>query len=357
MALFQPIVEQLPQISGVTLGSTQRIVLPRDFAYEGFIVVVTPTVSAVAATIAPEGTFSLIKRVQLTANDGGQNRDLVNADGLSIVQRHLAYNGNIDTDTLTSFNNAFSTTGAKVMRIPHFFPPNELEDPARSLFLQNFPRFNNDPILTIQIGTQADIDTNGTPTFAISACTIRVICLKRFVTSDAWNFLKTDFITQEQAYTINAANQRYNIPIPGWHFSIGMRMYSSATALGDISQTDGLFRITALNVTERTIQATDLRGVNQYSIGADVAAGANGNQRALQNTAYFFDYITDLTGASVTNLDTLLNSNPYVALGTQPQVVADINGSAGRKIVYMHDRCYGDIAPALLLPRLVGKSQ
>lgn len=353
MSLFQQIVDQIPPISGVTLGSTVRFVVPRDFSLEGFLLVVEPTVSTAAATIAPEGVFSLIKRVRFTANDGGQNRDLVNADSMSIVQRHLNGNQNLDTQTLTAFSNAFSTTTAKSITIPHFFPPGTIEDPARSLFLANLPRFNNDPILEIQIGSQTDVDTNVSPLFAISAMTIRLVTIKRVVASPTWPFLKTDFITSEQAYTQNQAAQRYNLPIPGWHFSIGMRPYSSATALGDISQTGGLFRIQALNVVERTIQTTDLVKINQFSVSSDVLTNANGTQRAISQTSQFFDYLTDLTGASVTNLDTLLNSNPYVALGNAPQVVGDINGGTGKKIVYMHDRCYGDTAPALLLPKLV----
>lgn len=352
-ALFQSIQEQLPEISGVTLGSTVRVPLPRDFAHEGFMIVIKPTVSGVAATIAPEGTFALVKKVRLSANDGGQNRDLVNADGMSIVQRHCHYNGNVDTETLTTFNNAFGSATQKTMRLIHMYPPNEIDDPVRSLFLANFPRFNNDPFLEITIGAQADVDTHATPTFAISACTVRVIVFKRFVTTDAWNFLKTDFITQEQAYTNNAAGQRYDIPIPGWHFGVGMRMYSSATALGDFSQTDGLFRIQSLTSVERAIQAIDLRALNAMSIASDVTAGAAGNQRTLSQTAYWFDYLTDLTGAPVQNLDTLLNSNPFVALGTKPQVVADLNGGSGKKIVFMHDRCYGDVSPATYLPRLM----
>jgi hypothetical protein len=354
MSLFQSIIDTIPAQSGITLGSTIRFSLPRDFAREGFVIVAKPTVSAVAATIAPEGVFSLIKRVRLTANDGGQNRDLVNADGMSIIQRHLNYNQNLDSDTLTAYSNAFGSATQKTIRIPHLFPPGSIEDPARSLFLANFPRFNNDPILEIQIGSQADVDTNGTPTFAISAMTIEIIDLKRFVTSDRWTFLKTDFITSEQAYTQNQAAQKYNIPVPGWHFSIGMRPYSSATALGDISQTGGVFKIQALNVVERTISINNLIALNQNSVPSDMLTNANGTQRAIQATSQFFDYLTDLTGASVTNLDTLLNSNPYVALGTAPQVVGDINGGTGKKIVYMHDRCYGDTSPALLLPKLVG---
>lgn len=352
-SLFQQLVEQLPAQNAV-LGQTLRFVMPRDFAREGFVIVAKPTVSAVAATIAPEGAYSLIKRVRLTANDGGQNRDLVNADALSIVQRHLSYNNNLDSASLSTVSNAYSSATAKVLRVPHFFPPGEIEDPARSMFLANFPRFNNDPILEVTIGSQADVDVHATPTFAISAMSVYVVDLKRYVTSDNWSFLKTDFITSEQAYTQNQAAQRYNMPIPGWHFACGMRPYSSATALGDISQTDGVFKIQSLNVVERVLQTADLVALNQISSPSDLTAATNGTQRALLGTSQWFDWMTDLTGASVTNLDTLMNSNPFVALGNAPQVIGDINGGTGKKIVFMHDRCYGDTAPGLLLPRLMG---
>jgi hypothetical protein len=158
---------------------------------------------------------------------------------------------------------------------------------------------------------------------------------------------------------VDAAMQRYNIPIPGWHFAIGARMYSAASTLGDISQTGGLFRIQALNVVERVISATNNVALNQISHGSDQSTTTAGVQRLLSNNSgatTWFDYLTDLTGASVTNLDTLLNSNPYVALGASPQVIADIAGGAGKKIVFMHDRCYGDVSPALYLPKILGRA-
>lgn len=357
MSLFQLIVDQLPSQSGLVLGQVVRFVLPRDYAREGFVIVADIQVATVAATIAPEGVFSIFKKVRLTGNDGGQNRDLVNADALSLVQRHLNYNNGLDTTTLVNYNNAFSSTGQKTIRVPFLFAPGGIEDPTRSLFLANLPRFNNDPILEITLGAQADVDTNATPTFAITAATtaIRIVDYKRFVSTDSWNFLKTDFVTYTQAYTLNAAGQRYNIPVPGWHFAIGMRMYSSATALGDISQTDGVFKIQALNVVERLLQAKDLLAVNQWSVDSDVSTTTAGVQRIIAQSGYWFDYLTDLTGSGVTNLDTLLNSNPYVALGTAPQVIGDINGGTGKQIVFMHDRCYGDIAPALLAPKILAK--
>jgi hypothetical protein len=352
--IFPPQIDVLPSQSA-TLGNTYRFQIPRNFAMEGFMLVALPTVSGVAATIAPEGVFSLIKRVRLTVNDGGSSRDVLNADGLSVVQRHLQYGGNLDTDTLSAYSNAFGSTTAKTIRVPHFFPPLSVEDPARSAFLLNLPRFNADPVLEVQIGSQADVDTHATPTFAVSALTLYVVTFKRFVRTDAWTFIDTDFITSPTPFTTNAPQQKYNLPVPGYHFAIGARPYSSATALGDFTQTGGFVTISALNSFDRRWTPAELGAMNQYSIGSDVSSTTNGTQRGIASTVRWWDYLTDLNGSGAITLDGLLDSNPYASIGTGPQVVWDLNGGSGKQIVFMHDRCYGNIEQWKLLPRLVGK--
>lgn len=344
--LFKPQWNQLPQQSGFTLGQTVRFVIPRDFPMEGFTLRLRPTLSAVAATVAPEGCFALIKNMRLVVNDGGASRNVLNLDGMWAAQRHLQYNGNLDTATLLAYANAFSSTGQKDISIPFFFPPVSIEDPVRSHFLLNLPRFNSDPVLEIQLGTQADVDTNATPTFAISALLADLVTYKRFVRVPNWDYIDTDCFTSVQAYTQNAANQSYDIPVPGYHFGIGARPYSSATALGDFTQTGGFAIIQALNTFERRIEPGNLLKVAAYSSGSDVtAAGVNGIQRALQQVTQWWDYLTDLTGANAMTLDGLLDTNPFVNVGTGPQVIWDLNGGTGKQIVFLHDRCFGNIEP------------
>lgn len=350
--LFPPQIDVLPAQTA-TLGNTFRFPIPRNFALEGVMVLVNVTVGTVAATIAPEGVFSLVKRMRLTVNDGGSSRDVLNADGLSIVQRHLQYNGNLDTATLSAYSNAFGSTGAKIIRVPHFIPPLSIDDPARSAFLLNLPRFNADPILEIQTGTQADIDTNVSPTFVASSITLTVVSFKRFVRTDNWTFIDCDFITAPTPFVTNAPAQRYNIPVPGYHFAIGARPYSSATALGDFTQAGGFVTLSALNSFDRRFTPLELQALNQYSQGSDVSTTTNGTQRGIVASLYWWDYLTDLTGAGAITLDGLLDSNPYASIGTGPQVVWDLNGAAGKQIVFLHDRCYGNIEKWKLLPRLV----
>lgn len=343
--LFKPQVNQLPQQSGFALGQTINFVIPRDFPLEGFILRLRPTLSAATATAAPEGCFALVQSLRLVVNDGGSSRNVINLDGMWAAQRHLQYGGQLDTATLLAFANAFSSTGQKDISIPFFIPPFSIEDPVRSHFLLNLPRFNSDPVLQVQLGTQAQIDTNATPTFAISAILADLVTYKRFVKVPNWQYLDTECFSAVQAYPNNAANQSYDIPVPGYHFAIGARPYSSATALGDFTQTGGFAVIQALNTFERRIEPANLLKLDQYSQTSDVtAAGVNGIERTLAGSTFWWDYLTDLNGAGALTLDGVLDTNPFVNVGQGPQVIWDLNGGAGKQIIYLHDRFFGDIS-------------
>lgn len=352
--LFPPQIEELPSQT-VALGGTLRFPITRNFALEGFVVTVVAVTSAATATIGPEGALGLLKNCRLSVNDGGASRDIVNSDGLWIDQRHGQYGGNLDSDTLTAQNAALGGTTTYTMRYIHFIPPFSVEDPTRSAFLANLPRYNADPVLALQFASQADLDTNATPTLAFSSITVYVTTFKRFVRTDKWRFIDTEFFTSSQDYPNNQANQRYNIPVPGYHFAIGARPYSSATALGDFTQTGGLAQIRVLNSFDRQLYPAELRALNQFSIPSDQSTTTQGIQRLTIGTVRWWDYLSDLNGAGALTLDGLYDTNPYASIGTGPQVVWDLNGGSGKKIVYAHDRCFGDISAFQYLPRLVGK--
>ena len=362
MGLFTQYTDQLPSITGVALGETVRIPLTRDFPREGFIVTISGTSSA-HGTINRRGLLEILKRCRLVANDGASNRTLVDADGLSLLTRHVHYNGSVDKNTLKANRDSKgASTGAFSVSFPHFFAPGSLNSPTRDLFLQNFPRFNSDPVLELQIASAAEIAGS----FALTGTlTIVVNEFKRLVDIRDWRFINTSFETFEQSFAVDAPNQRYQIPIPGYHFAIGMRPLTSASAYGDISQTGGLMRVKALNTVERTTSFAQLQMVNQYSAfpiysGTDVFGTSSVDLSEAVNDSYdiakdsaWFDYLTDQTGAAVDKLDTVFNSNLFVGIGASPELQMDIAGGSGKSIVFMHDRCFGDIDMAISKSKLV----
>lgn len=347
MGLFRQIVDSLPAVSGIALGEVVRIPLVRDFPREGLIVRVTGVTTGSSATAPTLSAYELIKRIRLLVNDGGTQRSICDVWGPALVIRHLHNN-----QSLPIGENATLSTGTPNIAVtfPLFFPPSVLNSPTREMFLQNFVRFNADPQLEITFATQADVDLNATPTFAASAgFTVNVTDIKREVSVPNWNFLQTELITNEQAYTANIAQTRYELPVPGFHYYTGIVSFASRGVLGDI--TDGNpVRLDVLNTSLRNVTLANLARIN--------AMGNTTQQTTLAALAAnigFFDFLTDQTGSDVVTLDTLLNTYPFTQLGTGPVLKYGIGASGpSAKLLFIHERCFGDISSALAL-RKVGK--
>jgi hypothetical protein len=345
MGLFRQLIDTLPVYSGNALGDVVRIPLQRDYPREGLIIRLTGVATGSSATAPTLGAYELIKRIRLLVNDGGVQRSLCDVWGPALVIRQLHNN-----QSLPIGENATLSTGTPNIAVtfPLFFPPSVLNSPTREMFLQNFPRFNSDPQLEITLANQADVDLNATPTFAASAgFTLSVLDIKREVSVPNWNFLQTEILTSEKAYPADVTNDRYQLPVPGYHYYCGVVSFASRGVLGDI--TDGNpIRLDVLNTSLRSVSLANLARLN--------AIGNTTQQTALAALAAnigFFDFLTDQTGSDVVNLDTLLNTNPFTQLGTGPVLNYSVSESgASAKLLFIHERCFGDISGALALRKL-----
>lgn len=381
MGLFTQYVDEKPAITA-KLGTTIRIPLTRDFPREGFTIQIHGKVTTRTSAPLGAGLLNIAKRVRLVVNDGATTRTVVDADGLSIMQRHIHYNQYLDRDTLAAYSQSLASSGngsnpgkgAFRVTYPHFFAPGSLGSPTRDMFLQNFPRYNNDPYLEIQLASATEIDPSiviVSDDDAVAANTVEIIVteFKRVVTLTNWNFVNVAFETFQKDYPVDAPNQRYQVPIPGYHFGIGIRAYTNFAAgiFGDISRDAGLIKIQSLGQVERSISYLGLKHVNDMSDDPDFVGDSFAGTSALNlvdlgdniigsediaRSSAWFDYLTDQTGSDVSNLDTLFNTNAFVNLGATPEIIWDIAGSATTSVIYMHDRCFGDITGALALLKL-----
>lgn len=351
MGLFRQNIDTLPTQTGIKLGDTVRTSLVRDYPREGIIVRLTGTITTAAATESAFGCYDLIKRLRLYANDGGQQRTLVDCYGPALMIRHVKNNGQMP------FSEAAATAlGSFQVTFPILFPPQCLNSPTYEMFLQNFPRFNSDPVLEIDFGAQSDVDVNATPTFAISAgITLDIYDLKREVSVPTWNFLQTELVTVDQPYSSNG-NQIYQLPVPGFHFYAGVISFSGKGTVGDI--TDG--KNVTLNILNTTLRNTPLTGLALLNQLGDLTANSLFYQSLITKLSIlpaFWDFLTDQTGTAVVNLDTLLNTYPFTQLGTGPVLKYNITGGAtDAKLTFIHERCFGDISAALALSRLTPQS-
>jgi hypothetical protein len=350
MGLFRQITDTLPSQS-ISLGQTVRFVLPRDFPREAIMIKLTPIVSVTAATLNAERAFGLIRRVRLTANDGGQQRILIDCDGMAIQERAQQYGMLMDSQTAVAFGGTLAAATYNIT-FPFFFGPPNLGTPTRDMFLQNFPRFNNDPVLEITMATQAEMDSNATPTFAITSATVTVMELKREVAIPNWRFLNTEFIQQEVPFASTVTDYRYQLPVPGYHTMTLMRPYSSVAALSSAIVT-GNVRFEVLNVSQLNMPFDDMTRINQRSIYNGIAPAAADLLAAslLAVNRACIDWISTTQEDGIINLDTLLDTNPFSQLGTGPVLKLNVTGDSDNKIVFLHERIFGDISSALIVPR------
>lgn len=353
MGLFRQIIDQLPSQTGA-LGATLRFALPRDFPREAFIIKVNAVVATTSATLPAERAAGLINRVRLTANDGGQQRVIVDCDGLALLERALGYGMLPDNETAVAIGGTLAAATYN-LSYPFYYGPPSLGTPTRDMFLQNFPRFNNDPVLEVILATQAQIDPHATPTFALTgSITVTITELKRQVAVPNWRFINTEFIQQQVAFASTVVDYAYNIPVPGYHFMLLMRPYSSTSALSSAIVT-GQVRMQTLGTVQVNCAFDDLTRINKRSIpaGAHAAAADLLAESLLSVNRAQIDWLSTTQEEGIVNLDSLLDTNPFTQLGTGPQLRLNVTGDADNAIVFLHERVFGDISPSLLVPRIL----
>jgi len=355
-SLFRQLVDTLPSQTGA-LGATLRFSIPRDFPHEAIVIKLNVIVATTAATLAAERASGLLNRVRLYANDGGTQRSIIDCDGLAIHERAAQYGQSLDAQTAVAIGGTLAAATYNIS-FPFYFAPAIIGTPTADIFLQNLPRFNNDPTLEIVLATQAQIDPNATPTFALTgSITVTIIRFLRQVTVKNWKFLNTEFLQQEQPFAATVTESRYQFPLPGFHVACLMRPYSSTSALSSAIVT-GNVQLNVLNAKQWALPFDDISRINYRSANAPagIAAADLLAQSLLLVNRACIDFLSTTHEYGINNLDTALNTNPFTQLGTGPVFLLNVTGDSDNKIVFWHERFFGDISGALLLPKLLGAS-
>jgi len=322
------------------LGGSYRRTLTREYHVSKMFIEFAFTVGTVAATMNADGLLALVKRVQLQISDGTQTRNVVDATGSGLIELALNQIGGLDRGTLNALGK--NATGAYTIRVPILCEHPQLQDPLGSRLILPFPRFNSDPVLNVQFASQTEIDTNVSPTFALTGnISVRVIVIRSEVSVPSFDTLDWEIAEVNQPYTASGAGQTYEFQPVGSYTGILMRCYQSLTARGNVLTVPGEARLQLFQNVIRRFTLADIEFENDYSkYGQTLISGQN---IGLIQGSYYMDFLTDKAGESVDELGSVLDANMLSGSGARIQLVADVNGGANVSIRYLTHRIFGNL--------------
>jgi hypothetical protein len=255
--------------------------------------------------------------------------------GPALLELANQWIGGLDRNTASFIGN--NTTGAKTLVYPVFFAHPQLSDPVGSVLLLPAPRFNSNPVVSVTFATQVQMDTNATPTFAVSALSAYCIIVRRQVNRPKFPVFNTELAELEVSYASTGNAQLYELQIPGSYTGILFRDYTSATARGSIQTAAGENRLQLLGTVLRRYRMEDLQTENDYSVRLYPATWSQ------FSGSFYLDFLSDKNGEVAGDLGSVLDANILQASGSRLQLLQDITGGANVKRKYVTHRIFGNL--------------
>lgn len=335
--LFQKRQDFSATQSSLALGSTITFPITREFHVESIDLVVSVTPSAAMATANADNLQNIVQRVQLQISDGARTRNVVDCTGSGLLEYAVQVGTGLDRNTAANVGTNPSS-GAKILVYPIYCSHPQLDDPVGSTFLLPFPRYNSNPVLTVQFSTQGQMDTNATPTFAVSALSAYIVVKRRQVNRANWPTLDWELAELSAAYPNTGNSQLYELQIPGSYTGILMRDYQGLSTRAFIETSGGENKLQLLGTVIRRFQMAQVQYENDRTIDLYPATWNN-----IPGSAYL-DFISDKTGESSPDLGSVLDANILAASGARLQLLQDITGGSNYSRRYLTHRVFGNLS-------------
>jgi hypothetical protein len=336
--LFQRRVDFSAKQSSLALGSTITFNITREFHIESIFLRVKVTPSAAQATANADSLQAIVKKVQLQISDGARTRNVVDVSGPGLLEYAYEVAGGWDRDTSTNFGTNPSS-GAKTFYYPIYCSHPQLEDPVGSVFLLPAPRYNSNPVLTVQFASQTDMDTNATPTFAVSAMEADIVINRRQVSRANWPTLDWELAEISNPFPATGNSQLYELQVPGSYTGILMRDYQGLSTRGTLETSGGENKLMLLGTAMRRFRCLDIQAENDVSARLWSSTWNNTTAGAVT----YLDFISDKTGETSPDLGSVLDANILAASGARLQLFQDITGGTNYTRKYVTHRVFGNL--------------
>lgn len=356
------------------LGTTVKLPIDRTWPIEEILICCDLTANATPpSAMTSQGVLNLIKRIRLDVNDGRQPiaavdcsgyglLEFVANEGLSLDPATLAVVAaqNLATETLVASN-----TYKLFYRVPLVHPL--ISEPLRTRMLcavQNHPQ---DPVLTLEFSTAAEMYGTGT----LDAVLCDIILVRRQMTPELnakilgdGGYIVSDLIETPYIHGAGESGEkRYQISQPGQYSGLCLRHYlgGSAVTRADISTTttagsETRWKLESGGSVIREWRNKHLMAINAWSRGlnhaSQVYSPAPGsptvaNQNWQSPASLFLDFIGDgLSGNPINELGSLLDCNLPANSGLKMEIVGSIASAAtnGSTLYVVGRRFFGDLS-------------
>jgi hypothetical protein len=387
VAKFYP--PQFALASAGCLGTTQKVALDRTYPIDHIELTVDFTVGT-ALTLAPasaqsndalDNILTLIQHVNLSINDGGIIRSVVDCSGVRLLEYASLTGLNLDASTLNLVAASQTTTLAtnSSYTLTYFIPCAEImvADPLRSRLALPVHNYKQDPILTLSFQTLANIASAGTITnFSVGVGLVRKVITAQ---SEAilqktagtrpdgyvdWDLIETPFgvapgITGEQRFPLPLTGAYANLLISSYLGGTNItRNVLDFTGIGDTIahgfSAEQRWRIeSGLNV-KKEWRMKDLRAMNDRSrplngtsqttsptIGGALLASTNFRSAG----SVLHDFLRDgISGDPADGLGSVLDCNLGASL--KMEIIGSVASVAtnGSTLSVMGRRLFGDLS-------------
>lgn len=314
--------------------------IPRDNPIDKINIYVTLTGGAAVATACAEGLAKVLKQVQFVRNGvaGRGQVTVVNCDGASLIERQYQLQ-NIDRITQAAITTTPAANSSHVFCYTLDLANDQLDDPLRSYTLCPVHLDGANPTLVLNFASQAELDTNGTPTWTEKLRSVEIEIIRREMPPELnkqiienGGYMEMDMIEREQ--TITATGEvRITLEAPGEYESVLFRPYTAAATRADITDsTQKTWSLSQAGGNPRKFRYAHLQAANDRSrICPTIAAG-------MFSSSSMLDFISDQQGAPDNNLGSLLNTNLADNNGQKTEIVFNATGGAAVKLRYLGRR-------------------
>jgi hypothetical protein len=327
--------------SGNALGSTVQFELGQEFPILAILLIVTLTPTAVMATQNGDGILNIVKRLKLSVQDGGQNRNVVDATGAGLIEYARQVNSFMSANTAAAIN--VNSTAARTIVYPIFCSLPNVSDPVSPSLALPVHRYDQKPILEVQLASQAEMDTNGTPTFAVSAgVTLTVAVQRAFVNIRDFPFINWELVENSVTFSGNQTQARTRLPVPGAITGLLLRGYPTSASRGDVTSNANL----SVNIAGSDIFQTRWRDLAEWNELSLPTLSTNfGNVTLPDRASVFFDFLSDESGHTL-DFGSVLNVNGLAGSGVAAELVHDFAyTNTTTKLNLLYHRILGDIRP------------